>query len=516
MISRIGKAALLLAVLFVGVLPVLYLLLANDELDTGLVSRLSWQNETFRLSWKTARLAMVTACVSSGIAWAVCAMLRASARPRFWLALYVLCFTVSPYIAAQGWIQILGVQGTFWKLLALTPRAGMLFGPSGLVFMMSLQMTPLALFIFASTYRPLDRESQDLQALTKLPAWKKLYVFHLRPGKAPLLFALVLVFWLAFWNYETPSILRQNTYALNLYAAFGSFYDDNQALGYLFHALIYAVPTLVLIVWMSPALAANIRSLPHARENTNSRLQKLARLFGLSLIPLCGLVLPVAGLIGDLAGMESLTTAIQTILQYSGDIKNTLVVASSASLIATMTCFALVYLGSIVNARAALALPALLLLIIPPLCTGIGAVHWFAENSAGAAGLERIVLVNALILLPILLLPASLAFPRNATARSDTRRLYHIGDLKQFALLARPVLLPRFLLLFGLGFLMAMKEVPASLLNYPPDGSTLALTIETMLHFDQPQLISALCLIQLLISLVIFSTITVTSHLCQR
>ncbi len=516
MILRIGKVVLLLAVLFAGVLPVLYLLLANDELDTGLISRLSRQNETFRLSWQTARLAMVTACVSSGIAWVACAMLRASARPRSWLALYVLCFTVSPYIAAQGWIQLLGAQGSFWKLLALTPRAEMLFGPSGLVFLMSLQLTPLALLVFASTYRPLDRESQDLQSLTTLPVWKKLYFFHLRPGKAPLLFALVLVFWLAFWNYETPSILRQNTYALNVYAAFGSFYDYNQALGYVLHAVIYAVPTLVLILWMSPALAANIRSLPHARQHTGCRLQKLARLCSLSFIPLCGLIVPGVGLMGDLAGMQNLTTAIQPILQYSGDIENTLVVASSASLITTTICFALVYVGSIVNARAALGLPALLLLIIPPLCTGMGAAHWFAENSTGDAGLERIVLVNALILLPILLLPASLAFPRNATARSDTRHLYRIGDLKQFVLLARPVILPRFLLLFGFGFLMAMKEVPASLLNYPPDGSTLALTIETMLHFDQPQLISALCLIQLLISVMVFSAITVTSHLCQR
>ena len=91
-----------------------------------------------------------------------------------------------------------------------------------------------------------------------------------------------------------------------------------------------------------------------------------------------------------------------------------------------------------------------------------------------------------------------------------------MGPLKQFTLLARPVLVPRFLLLFGFGFLMAMREVPASLLNYPPDGSTLALTIETMLHFDQPQLISALCLIQLLISLVMFSAIALTSHLSKR
>ena len=49
-------------------------------------------------------------------------------------------------------------------------------------------------------------------------------------------------------------------------------------------------------------------------------------------------------------------------------------------------------------------------------------------------------------------------------------------------------------ILLFVGFTSVIREVPASLLNVPPDGSTLALSIETLLHFEQPVRIASLCL----------------------
>jgi len=436
-----------------------------------------------------------------------------SISPYLWIAFYILCLTISPYIAAQGWIQILGTHGSLWKYLAIPSLPELLYGPYGLVFLLSLQFTPVALLVFISTYQPIDKGLQELQTLARFSFWKKFHLLYLRCNKAPLLFSIVLIFWLSFWNYETPSILRQNTYALSVYAAFGSFYDYSQAIGYLLHASVYALPSLLLILWLTPSISANIRSLPIAAHTPSTLVRRLLSLLALSLIPLCGFLLPFIGLLADLDSLEFLTT---TAKNYSGDIRNTFLVASCTAAIVTIICFALVYLGSRLNAYLILGLSSVILLIIPPLFTGIGAVHWFTEYGNGEAGLERIILVNILILFPILLLLASLASVRDSSSSKDTQYLFKVGPLKKFRAFLLPVFLPRILLLWGFGFLMTMREVPASLLNYPPDGSTLALTIETMLHFNQPKLISSLCIIQLGLSVTTFLAVTLLLHICKR
>jgi len=57
-ISHLGKVVLLIGILLVGVFPVIYLLLANEDLDVEVIQQLSWSPDTFLLSWKTARLAL--------------------------------------------------------------------------------------------------------------------------------------------------------------------------------------------------------------------------------------------------------------------------------------------------------------------------------------------------------------------------------------------------------------------------------------------------------------------------
>ena len=514
MISNLVKLILLLGILLLGVLPITYLLFSNEALDSEAIQELAWSSGTFEISWGTAELALLIACTASLLGWGINALLRFSKSPYLWVALYVLGFTVSPYIAAQGWIQILGTNGYLWDYLNLQPRPDLLYGPYGLTFLLCLQFTPLSLIIFFATAQPVAKESRELQSLTRLSFWKRLYLFELRTSRAAFLFSAILIFWFAFWNYETPSILRQNTYSLSLYAAFGSFYDYSQALGYLLHASAYALPTLLFIIWLTPSLAANNRSLSSTSDIPPLKWYwKYLSIFSLSIIPLCGLVLPVLGLIIDLGSFSVFSKAVD---DYSGDIQNSLIVAASASVLTTVICIVIVGLAGKLKGTTPLSLVSVVLLLIPPLCTGIGAVHWFAEHSEGEAGLERIVLVNILILLPILLLPTALAFPIAPRTVKDTRSLFRLKTVKEWALFFKPVFLPRLLLIFGFGFLMTLKEVPASLLNYPPDGSTLALTIETMLHFDQPQLISSLCLIQLLLSIGMFSLISILIHFCKR
>lgn len=510
------RVTLLTSILFIGLLPVIYLVLGNESLDLDTIKNTASHADTVTVSLQTAKFACITALIASSIGWYISHLLRFHKYPHLIIGLHALCFVISPYIAAQGWIQVMGADGVLWQILAIQPKPEMIYSRLGMVFLMCLQFIPLSLIIFSLTRPSLSRESLELQKLVHITFWKRIYLFHISSNKLTYLFSLTLIFWLSFWNYETPSILRLNTYALSLYAAFGSFYDYNQALGYLLHAVIYGVPTLFVILKVTPALSANIRSLAPSYVRSNNYLKTTITFLVCGLVPFCGLVIPLISIIIDLGGTNTFERLTKTLIDYKNDIGNTLIVASITSVITLALCLFFVWITSLLKNRKQLSIPSLSLFMIPPLCTGIGMVHWFTENSSTEAGLERIIIVNLLILLPILLLPVSIAFPEKSSSQSDVQKLYKMSFSKRITLFARPLYLPRLLLLFGFGFLMVMREVPASLLNYPPDGSTIALTIETMLHFDQPQLISALCLIQLLLSLTVFSTIALFSNLSQR
>lgn len=469
--------------LFLGCFPALWLVTALESFDSETISEVAWAESSFKQSFETAKTALLVSTISSLIGYLCFRVSLKSRQSAVWLLLYTLCFALTPYLVAQGWIQL-------WPVTTNTNFA--IYSKTGLVFLQVLQFAPLTFLLFHFTHTPPSRSQIDLERLLELSWIRMEWNIRLPAAAASCTLCLVLVFWLSFWNYETPSILREKTYALNLYAAFGSFYDYEQALSYILHATMYVLPCLL-------GLGVFIKKKGELHRCFSAETERTfpATTILLAILPVLALLIPLYGI---LQHIPSTTFLFEKWQEYSSDITNTLTVGLLAALISSGTALSLQTLAIKLQATRYLIPSAFLLFFIPSLGSGIGFLHWFTESFSGEAGIERLVLVNAVLTLPLALLAAAVIAPQKAHNEIDTLALYQTSLVSRIKLFARHYTLPRYLLLLTLCFLFTIREVPASLLNYPPDGSTLVLSIETMLHFEQPELISSLCLAQLLIA----------------
>jgi ABC-type Fe3+ transport system permease subunit len=136
---------------------------------------------------------------------------------------------------------------------------------------------------------------------------------------------------------------------------------------------------------------------------------------------------------------------------------------------------------------------------MPGILVGMGYVYLF--NFPAGAPVTRanlqLILIELTILAPLvgmLTLVQLSAWPDRWTAAGG---FFGLGPVRQLTGIALPLFGEGVAAVFVIGFAFAIREVPASLLNYPPGGGTVAISIETMLHFDQPDKVAVLCVAQI-------------------
>ena len=225
----------------------------------------------------------------------------------------------------------------------------------------------------------------------------------------------------------------------------------------------------------------------------------MRRIALLPLIVIPGLTVGTA-LWGLLAQLSNPAEAWKALAPVAGDAETTLLVGflcgCSLAMLGLMAAFA--FRLCLPHSRPLVAL-ACLALAVPAVVSGIGLI--LLRNAsfpeALSTGILPLLLANLFVQLPLVILFALGMTGGWTHAETETTAILEIPVWMVMSRLAPPVFLPAIPLLFLLGFALAAREVPASILNYSAESGTLALTIETMLHFEQPNALSALCLLQL-------------------
>lgn len=450
----------------------------------------SWSLRVFQLWGQTLLLAILAAIFATAIGLACANSLKA--RPRrerfFWVVLQLLVLLPSPYVIIQGWLNLSGGSGV---LLPSISSFFTIFSPIGLVIFASLVHSPLAFFVYLLADRAEDSKYREFDQIFSLAITDKVTTIWRKRYGWPTASSLSLCFLLTYWQYDAPSILRQNLLSLEIMAAFGSFFDHLQA------AVLVVPTTLVGIpvaIGLSAILAEDRFSLRSpAAEPTRVHATAVVPLI---LVPAVTVFTAIVGLTTQLSDWSKALTAIET---ASADLLTTLNVGfSSGLLLAVASLVAAVAFRFILPKSRWLIVIPCLGFSIPPVVCGLGLSTLRTSSFGPLINLAPLVITNFFVSLPLMILTSiclTSTWTRSSTFETINLRIpFRVIAEK----LVVPMILPMFPILFLIGFMLAVREVPASLLNYPPDGSTLALTIETMLHFDQPDAISALCLLQLI------------------
>lgn len=526
----IGRYTLALAavlITFAGLLPHVGLFLAVFSEDSFAVKtfREAFQSPlTQDALTRSLGLGVMTASIAILLALLLhfCLGLLPGKVYPFALGIQCIGLMISPYVFTQGWIGLLGSTGTLREIDSLSTLLApfSLYTSYGALALLVLQLTPFALLFLELGIRSLSQAESNLDRLLRLSLTQRLRAWEL-PRYGPIvLLAWIWLFILAFWSYDIPSMLRVHTFSLELLSNFGSFYDYGRALALSLPVMLGSVAIgLLSFAWINrrsqfdTQVEMNHPSSHGYRKKTSPGIYILT-LFALSFLPLATLGVPLLGL---LAQIESLSALPQHLALFKGDFSTTILVALPSGLLvasATLLYACWLFCDPHQSPRWIIALQ-LFFLTTPALLGGIGFAWLFSRLPAGGIvdGLPRLVIIQFALWTPLalLLIPSLFSFWR----RSWTETAHLLQRPSLVWQIGRRPAAPAFVLLFLIVATLAAREVPASLVNYPPGQSTLSLSIETVLHFDQPAVVASLCLGQLVLAVALWTAGLITIALLR-
>jgi iron(III) transport system permease protein len=455
------------------------------------------------LLWHTAMRALAVAVLSTGLAMLVDAWLIRLPwkQASKWVLAFIPGFLLSPYVFTMGWIGLVGTNGDLWRFLGASKPWWNVYSESGVVAMLTISHLPLAVAAVHIIGRWFPSNIHETARQFEFGAWRKFrYVtwYRLRPA---IVGSFTWIFVLAFWAYDVPSMLRQNSYALEVFSAFGSFYDYQRA-------FLLGLPMMILTTVIALTVSAFCRPIDFGGRSASDHqapAQSSAfirfRWLGL-LLPILGWLIPVIGLVTQVRTLDAFMANVVT---AKSDIWNTLLIGLSVAVMTVIFTFLVAFVLRASSSRKSertISILAMACLTAPGVFAGIGFVYLLNLPMFTWIRAPRceLIIVQSSVVLPLICFTVML-FCRRWTERSvQTLNLLHVGIFRQLKQIASPMFAPALVATMCLAFTLSAREVPASLLNYPSGGSTLAISIETMLHFDQPKLVASLCLLQLALS----------------
>ncbi|WP_210481188.1 iron ABC transporter permease [Naasia sp. SYSU D00948] len=402
-------------------------------------------------------LAVGAACLVLGTAsgW-VLARVRLPVRAA-WLVLAALPLAVPSYLAAYGWLVAVPRLSGFW--------------PSWMVLTMA--CTPYVTLPVAAALRSSSGELESVaRSLGRHPLQAFLTVTW--PRIAPSALAGVLIALLyTLSDFGAVSMLRFETLTWGIHSAYSSAFDRSQA------ALLSVV--LVLLAF---AVVVSERRLRRRVPATPSRSvpasfpvrPSLAPLLSaLAIVPLLGVVVPMAGLLARLLQAETLREI--DLGRFAAATASTLALGAAAAALTVLlalpvAALAARYRGALVSVVESLSFVGQAL---PGIVVGLSLVFFtLAVVPALYQGVAALVFAYA-----VLFLPRAVGSVRSGLALVpphllDVSRSLGAGRIASWARVTVPLALPSVGVAACLVAISVAKELPATLLLRPTGVSTLA------------------------------------------
>jgi iron(III) transport system permease protein len=408
---------------------------------------------------------------------------------------------IPPYVMAGAWIHLFSPTGLLNRTIAeiIGPSAKLtVHSASGCAWCLGISFFPIIAIIVASGLSQLDTNLLDVARLST-NRWR-MFWYSMLPQIWPHLIAsvcLVLIFVLS--QYGVPSLLGINTYPVEIFAQFSAFYNDTAAVA-------TSLPLIVLVVFLVLLQQRTMRTHDYVRitpssETSNSiylaSLKPYAVMF-LAILFVITIVLPFTNVF---AYAQSLGKILSTAHSFGDAILATAVLALLAGFISTVIAFPighrLAYSHS--SFTKIVDIVCWLPIAIPGTITGLGLIKLASKIPV----LKKWDSLGILLLLAYIGMFSAFSIRvfhaayRRADPNVDEaaaidcqcwyQRLWHI-DL--------PVHSGAITISFILVSVLAVGELNATVLLIPPGRSTLAVSIDNLLHYGASATASALCLIE--------------------
>jgi len=427
------------------------------------------------------------------------------ARGALFLRLPLAALAIAPlfvpsYVMAGAWISLLDSAGWLNSVVkdVLGPDARLsVFSPSGVAWCLGISFFPIITAILTVGLVNVNRDLED-DARLATGSWSVFRHAIFPQVRGHLGGAILLVFLFAIVRYDVPSLLGINTYPVEIFAQFSAFYDTGAAVT-IATPLTAAALLVVAVTWklvrgrQHGFSVAGVNWPLRSKAGLYRKLATTGVLVALLTVTVYG---PLAHLAVQIRSVEVLGMAVRT---GGADAVSTVMWAASAAAIAMFiavpmsTCLS----DSRGRRRAILRFLCWLPIAVPGTVVGLGvATLWSGLPWAGLSDVfgVRLTLAYVALFIPFAILIAVAGRDRIEATLDEAAALDGATWLQRLANIDLPLHWPAFLAAWMLVFVLSTGELNATVLLVPPGRSTVAVTIDNLLHYGANPVATALCL----------------------
>lgn len=415
---------------------------------------------------------------------------------------------IPPYIHAVVWIFLLGTKGRI-SLLAeklFSPGDSSLFsiyGISGAVLVLTLSYFPVVTVLTISGLNSMSRELEEAGSL----AGTDFYV--LRKITLPLILpnitgGAVLVMIFSLLNYGVPSLLRVNTYPVEIFARFSAFYDSKGAAG-------LSLPLMAVMFMLTALQYYAMKDRPYITVRGGTKPPRPFRL-GYFRIPATGFVIavillsavfPVFTLIIESGSLAAYKAAFKTAYPQ---IFASLGLSAGAATFSAVLAFFISYTSEKTQWKGRQLTDFLVFLpfAVPGALLGTGMIALW--NRPGTDFIYESGLIVIFVYIarfsPFAVKAVSANLRQIHPHLEEAAALSGASWIKQAAHILIPLTKPGLAAGWIITFIFCMGELGATLMVVPPGKTTLSVRIYTVMHYGAGNLVACLCLILIAVTLI--------------
>ncbi len=422
----------------------------------------------------------------------------------FFFVLFMVPLIVPPYVLAVAWFYCLGrsgiVAGLFGAQIAAA-TSQFLFGFPGTLFVMVSTLLPVVI-IFIATY--LRMVNPKLEEAAKLSAgWllvlRKISIPVIAPG---IFLSALIVFILALGEFGVPSSLRFNVFPVESFVQFSAFYNFDAATA---AAIPLGVITLIILIIERLFLRKKTLQFKISKEPIAIVPLKKTKPFfwaAVSLLVFIFVIIPVGILLIKSFSYHAYRDAFAL---STDSIVRSLLYASLGATFLVMFGF---LFGYILDRKAlhfsyAADSIAIFLFALPGTIIGIGLITLWNTPATNIIYASVAIILFGYIARYTALGARVMAVTFSQIPRSmeEAAQIVGAGWLRRLSSVLIPLAKKGMIGAWLVGFIFCLRDLDITMMVYPPAHDTLPVRIFTLMANSPEEVIAALCVIMIIITL---------------
>jgi iron(III) transport system permease protein len=316
--------------------------------------------------------------------------------------------------------------------------------------------------------------------------------------------AAIFVFIFAMSNYSVSDLLRVNTFPIEIFIQFSAYYNEARATA-------LSIPLVAILILFIGLQRLHMKDRSYVTLGTGFRagaVHSLGRWKGaafafIATVLVLAVVVPTVDLVAISGSVSTYAAAVKTAHRQ---ILSSVILAAAAATLMTALAFVIAYCieRSSGPFKRTLDYASLIPFAVPAVVLGIGLTTIWNRPALGLIyGTPVIVVIGYTArFIPFVVRAAGSNIKQMRPRLEEAAMLTHASWIKRAVRIVIPLCRPGLVAGWAIAFVLSMGELATTLLVTPPGEATLPIRIYTLLHYGAHQLVAALCVILVVVTLI--------------